>query len=163
LIKQADVFFVNAPVGSHKVWGIFTNNPIESILESALASELRSSIADGSYRYCNNKQCSYLLNKSSKLWPNTIPTNQIKNIRLAIDDSCNLRCPSCRKGLIFIKEGKNFDRRIKLANKINDWLRTITHPVKVHIGSDGDPFASHVYRHFMTHTPTFVKILNILY
>jgi molybdenum cofactor biosynthesis enzyme MoaA len=133
--------------------GNLHKQPIESILESALASELRSSIADGSYRYCNNKQCSYLLNKSSKLWPNTIPTNQIKNIRLAIDDSCNLRCPSCRKGLIFIKEGKNFDRRIKLANKINDWLRTITHPVKVHIGSDGDPFASHVYRHFMTHTP----------
>jgi MoaA/NifB/PqqE/SkfB family radical SAM enzyme len=23
----------------------------------------------------------------------------------------------------------------------------------VHIGSDGDPFASHVYRHFMEHTP----------
>ena len=126
---------------------------LESILESTLSNKLRSSIADGSYRYCNNKQCSYLLDKRPKSWPNTIPINQIKNIRLAIDDSCNLRCPSCRKGLIFIKEGKEFERRIKLADSINDWLRTITHPIKIHIGSDGDPFASYVYRHFMSNTP----------
>lgn len=26
-------------------------------------------------------------------------------------------------------------------------------PIQVHIGSDGDPFASHVYRHFMENTP----------
>ena len=77
----------------------------------------------------------------------------IKHLRLAIDDSCNLRCPSCRKGLIFHKDGSAYRLGIRLADKINDWLHTYNHPIQVHIGSDGDPFASHVYRHFMEHTP----------
>ena len=133
--------------------GNLHKHSLEDVLNLKMAKELQNSITDGSYRYCNNKQCSLLVSKDFKKFETQSPTSQIKNIRLAIDDSCNLRCPSCRKDLIFLKKGKNFDRRIKLANKINDWLRTITHPVKVHIGSDGDPFASHVYRHFMTHTP----------
>jgi len=40
-----------------------------------------------------------------------------------------------------------------LADRVNDWLSKCRDPVQVHIGSDGDPFASHVYRHFMEHTP----------
>ena len=79
--------------------------------------------------------------------------DHIKHLRLAIDDSCNLRCPSCRKGMIFHKEGSAYNLGIRLADKINDWLHSYQHPIQVHIGSDGDPFASHVYRHFMEHTP----------
>ena len=78
---------------------------------------------------------------------------RIQHLRLAIDDSCNLRCPSCRKGLIFHKEGSAYTLGIKLADKINDWLYNYKQPIQVHIGSDGDPFASHVYRHFMEQTP----------
>ena len=126
---------------------------LDKILNSQTAKILQDSINDGSYRYCNNNQCSYLLDKSTNFWTNDKLSPQIKNIRLAIDDSCNLRCPSCRKGLIFIKEGKEFERRITLADSINDWLQTIIHPIKIHIGSDGDPFASYVYRHFMSNTP----------
>ncbi len=126
---------------------------LDKILNSPTAKILQDSINDRSYRYCNNNQCSYLLDKRTNLWKNDKLSPQIKNIRLAIDDSCNLRCPSCRKGLIFVKKGKQFERRIKLADKINNWLRIITHPIKIHIGSDGDPFASYVYRHFMMHTP----------
>ena len=126
---------------------------LDTILNSQTAKILQESINDGSYKYCNNNQCSYLLDKRTNFWTNYKLSPQIKNIRLAIDDSCNLRCPSCRKGLIFIKEGKEFERRIKLADNINEWLRTTTHPIKIHIGSDGDPFASYVYRHFMMHTP----------
>ena len=110
---------------------------------------LQSSIADGTYRYCNEHQCSYL--KSGAVLHGQ--PERIQHLRLAIDDSCNLRCPSCRKGLIFHKEGSAYNLGIRLADKINDWLHTYKHPVQVHIGSDGDPFASHVYRHFMDQTP----------
>jgi len=126
---------------------------IKDILNSKITKELHNSITDGSYRYCNNKQCSWLLSKDFRYFKKQSPTNQIKNIRLAIDDSCNLRCPSCRKELIFIKDGKEFDRRTKLADNINNWLLSVKHRVQVHIGSDGDPFASHIYRYFMMHTP----------
>jgi len=79
--------------------------------------------------------------------------DHIQHLRLAIDDSCNLRCPSCRKGMIFHKEGSAYNLGIRLADKINEWLYHYEHPIQVHIGSDGDPFASHVYRHFMEQTP----------
>ena len=110
---------------------------------------LQSSIADGTYRYCNEHQCSYL--KSGAVLHGQ--PERIQHLRLAIDDSCNLRCPSCRKGMIFHKEGSAYNLGIRLADKINDWLHNYKHPVQVHIGSDGDPFASHVYRHFMDQTP----------
>jgi len=128
--------------------------PLAEILQSKMAGHLQSSITDGSYRYCNNKQCAWLLDKKNPPpWKTQTPERRIKHLRLAIDDSCNLRCPSCRPGLIFHKEGSAYNLGIKLADSINDWLYDYKFPLQVHIGSDGDPFASHVYRHFMEHTP----------
>jgi len=127
---------------------------IDQILNSEIVTQLRSSILDGTYRYCNNKHCAWLLDrKNPPPWRTEVPTASIKNLRLAIDDSCNLRCPSCRTSLIYHKSGSRFELGIKLANIINTWLQTHQTPVRVHIGSDGDPFASHVYRHFMKNTP----------
>lgn len=121
---------------------------LEEIIGSDMHKHLQSSIDDGTYRYCNENQCSYL--KSAVLHGQP---ERIQYLRLAIDDSCNLRCPSCRKGMIFHKEGSAFNLGISLADKINDWLYNYKHPLQVHMGSDGDPFASHVYRHFMEQTP----------
>jgi sulfatase maturation enzyme AslB (radical SAM superfamily) len=122
---------------------------LEEIIGNDMHHHLQSSITDGTYRYCNEHQCSYL--KSNTVLDSR--PQHIKHLRLAFDESCNLRCPSCRTGLIFHKEGKEFARRKLLADKVNTWLHTYQHPIQVHIGSDGDPFASHVYRHFMEQTP----------
>jgi len=122
---------------------------LAGILGSDVHRHLQSSIEDGTYRYCNEHRCSYIKSKGVL---NAHPRH-IQHLRLAIDDSCNLRCPSCRKHLIFHKEGSSYNLGMRLADKINDWLRTQRHGIQVHMGSDGDPFASHVYRHFMQQTP----------
>jgi len=123
---------------------------LETILSSRLSDEIRGSIKDGTYRYCNNKQCSYLLDvRQGMQWKEKIPKTKIKNLRLAIDDSCNLSCPSCRTKKIFFKTGKRLNTGILLADKILDFLKKQKEKVHVHIGSDGDPFASLVYRYFM--------------
>jgi molybdenum cofactor biosynthesis enzyme MoaA len=123
--------------------------PLADILGSDMHRHLQGSITDGTYRYCNEHQCSYI--RSQNVLHGQ--PDRIRHLRLAIDDSCNLRCPSCRKGLIFHKEGSAYDLGIRLADRINDWLHDCEDPMQVHIGSDGDPFASHVYRHFMEQTP----------
>jgi MoaA/NifB/PqqE/SkfB family radical SAM enzyme len=110
---------------------------------------LQGTIDDGTYRFCNEHQCSYI--RSNGVLDDK--PNRIEHLRLAIDESCNLRCPSCRKKMIFHKDGSAYRLGIRLADRINDWLHTYQHPVQVHIGSDGDPFASQVYRHFMAQTP----------
>ena len=123
--------------------------PLADIINSATHRELQSAIEDGTYRYCNEHQCSYI--KSGAVLHGQ--PERIRHLRLAIDDSCNLRCPSCRRDLVFHKEGSRYELGIRLADRINEWLYRYEHPVQVHMGSDGDPFASHVYRHFMARTP----------
>ena len=123
---------------------------LAEIIGSDMRQHLQGSITDGTYRYCNENRCPYL--QSNMLADGRRPTH-IKHLRLAIDDSCNLRCPSCRKSMIFHKEGSAYNLGIRLADRINDWLHDYSQPIQVHMGSDGDPFASHVYRHFMEHTP----------
>jgi MoaA/NifB/PqqE/SkfB family radical SAM enzyme len=124
---------------------------LEDIVNSKMARELQTSITDGSYRYCNNQQCSYLLDarNNSVPWGETMPIKQIKNIRLAIDDSCNLSCPSCRNKQIFEKDKSKLRKQYRLANKIIDYVRSQSHTINIHVGSDGDPFASLVYRYFV--------------
>ena len=124
------------------------------IIGSDMHQHLQSSITDSTYRYCNENQCSYIRANQvyEPVFQRTPPT-RIKHLRLAIDDSCNLQCPSCRKGMIFHKEGSAYNLGIRLADNINEWLHEFQHPLQLHIGSDGDPFASHVYRHFMEQTP----------
>ena len=122
---------------------------LDQIIGSDMHQHLQSAITDGTYRYCNEHRCSYI--KSGTVFHGQ--PDRIQHLRLAIDDSCNLRCPSCRKVMIFHKEGSAYNLGIRLADKINDWLQNYNKSLQVHIGSDGDPFASHVYRHFMEQTP----------
>ena len=122
---------------------------LKTILASDMRTHLQSSITDGTYRYCNEHQCSYLRSGSRFDYKR----GDAFNLRLAIDNSCNLRCPSCRQHMIFHKDDSAYRLGIKLADRVNEWLHQHPGPVQVHIGSDGDPFASHVYRHFMEHTP----------
>ena len=128
---------------------------LDDIINSKMSAELRNSIADSSYRYCNNKQCAYLLlvdEYNAPDWPTTIPVNKIKNIRLALDDSCNLSCPSCRVKPIFEKNKLALRKKFKIADKIIEFMQKQKNIVTVHIGSDGDPFASLVYRYFVDAT-----------
>jgi len=122
---------------------------LEEIIGGGTHQHLQGSISDGTYRYCNEHQCSYI--KSDAVLHGQ--PDRIQHLRLAIDDSCNLRCPSCRKDMVFHKQGSAYNLGIRLADRVNDWLHDCQHPIQVHIGSDGDPFASHVYRHFMEQTP----------
>jgi sulfatase maturation enzyme AslB (radical SAM superfamily) len=133
---------------------------LENILNSPLKKQLQESIIDGSYRYCNNKQCSWLLDNrpETKVWTGEIPINKIKNIRLAIDDSCNLRCPSCRTNTVFVKSGKLLQQRMLLAKRVIEYISSQSHKIALHVGSDGDPFASLVYRYLIKQTKNFPHV-----
>mgnify|MGYP003313889200 FL=1 len=138
---------------------------LSEIIGSDMHKHLQDSINDNTYRYCNAGQCAYLSKSNHNKLPSTWRPSHIEHLRLAIDDSCNLRCPSCRKGLIFHKDGSAYNLGIKLADMINEWLYDYEHPIQVHIGSDGDPFASHVYRHFMDQAPERdnIKYLSLIH
>ena len=130
--------------------GNLHKNTIPEILNSAMTREMQNSVADGTYRYCNNHQCMYI--KKADIRPVT-QGRALQHLRLAIDDSCNLSCPSCRQSQIFLKSGKMFDMRMRLVDRLIQFLEQRSDPLKIHIGSDGDPFASLIYRRFMRKVP----------
>ena len=126
---------------------------LSDILDSGMAREIRNSIEDGSYRYCNDRQCMYLMDLSRVGWSADRPATRLREIRLAVDDSCNLACPSCRLDKIFLKGGRSLTRRMLLIDKIIDYIGKCSGQLNIHIGSDGDPFASLIYRYFMRQVP----------
>ena len=120
---------------------------LENILKSPMSKILQTSVADGSYRYCNNKQCTWIIKNDVRNYEKSVP--EVAEIRLAIDDSCNLSCPSCRTHQIFERDKFQLRKRYRLADKIIEYVKKQSHTINIHVGSDGDPFASLVYRYFI--------------
>ena len=118
---------------------------MEEILGSAKRKHLQQSVSNGRYNYCNSKLCGYI-----KRGVMACEARDTFNIRLAVDDSCNLSCPSCRPERIFVSRGSKLSKKKKWLDKIIDWIVGQSRHIRVTIGSDGDPFASLIYRYFMT-------------
>jgi sulfatase maturation enzyme AslB (radical SAM superfamily) len=142
------------PVGNLQI------QSIDEVLRGEKIKSLQQTIIDGSYSHCDNRLCSWLLDTrpETKTWTKEVPIAQLKNLRLGFDDSCNLSCPSCRVKKIFEKRGTGLQIRMRIADTIINYLNSIDHKIVVHIGSDGDPFASLAYRYFLKNCPKKTNI-----
>ncbi len=142
------------------------NKSIEETWNSEEAVEIRKSIVDGSYKYCDSELCphlSVLLSKGIETGPifrrSKVPNDvkyyienevykldTIYKINYAFDRSCNYRCPSCRLDLIMANDKDS----IRIENTMNDiednWARNTKIIV---VTSSGDPFVSKAYRTFL--------------
>ena len=119
-----------------EIWG---GKPIEL---------LRSSILDGSYRYCNPSYCphlkSALINRSESDNLCLEGLKSPKYIQLSYDKSCNLSCPSCRNSHIYA-DGEMLDELAKIKDDVVLPLLANSSAI-VSITYSGDPFASKHYR-----------------
>jgi len=124
-------------------------NSFEEIVQSVRAREIQASILDGTYKYCDENSCTII--KDDQL-SNSIShrVDVIDWINFALDDSCNLTCPSCRTEFKFVSEGTEYDLRIKIVNHLIKLIENYDYKLKFTLSGDGDPFASLIYRHFLT-------------
>lgn len=67
-------------------------------------------------------------------------------ISINIDESCNLRCPSCRWTGIMITEGPEFDIKLARAKHIANLLQNFQEPCHIIMSGNGDPLASAIMR-----------------
>jgi len=138
--------------------------------ESDVANDIRESVLDGSYRYCDKQQCPYLsqlknVGNVSKL--NTGPLklksnlsnedekkiteykNKILNpslIEFSFDKTCNLKCPSCRIKIISASK-KEIEEIKETIDLIQDqYGKTVK---TLYITGTGDPFLSVGFRDFL--------------
>ncbi len=133
------------PISVGKIWEFKTLN---DVLNSPKAVTIQKSIEDGSYRYCDSASCSIIHEKSLSI---ELPQKVINWINFSLDESCNLSCPSCRTEMRFIKESsEKFNFKLNLVNYIISLIEAHQNNLKFTLSGDGDPFASLVYRHFLS-------------
>ena len=160
---DGDTFLCCASTLSVPIGNVFREKSWDDVWNSKTAQEVRGSILDGTYKYCNKRSCPTILN--GRLIPNTSLLNEdTKTFRqerwkqalanqdvridgalfsdLGYDISCNLSCPQCRVDLIVLDK-PGFARLDKLREgMIDDLLGKLR---IVRISSGGEALFS---RHF---------------
>ena len=152
--------WVTTPLGNVK------ENSVQEVWNSEIAQEIRASIFDGSFKYCDHKLCPFIQNgtlptledaardpflkpiiESQKVKLDTDPTY----INFCNDPSCNLSCPSCRIEKLILRTGPEFDARQEIHNKVVEGF--ISEPSDkqflINVTGSGDPFASKIFRDFL--------------
>lgn len=146
--------------------GNLNNSTILESWNSPTSQDIRRSIFDGSFRYCDHKVCPLIQSnelpsleearKDADL--REIIDNQVTEleqlptfINLCNDASCNLSCPSCRVEQIIYPKGAEFEKRLHLQDKITTELfaQPNDRHFTVNVTGSGDPIASTVFRTFL--------------
>ena len=162
-VRTCCAYWMNQTLGN------ITFDETENVLNSDTAQDIRKSILDGSFSYCNKKTCpriqsipkggdgilqriediedQHLLdiikNKETKI-------DSIKYVNFLWDLSCNLRCPSCRVSTILNTKGEAYENSLQIQNKILDYALPLDGDLIFNITGSGDPFGSKVFRDFLT-------------
>jgi len=134
---------------------------VEEIWNGEKAQEIRRSILDGSFEYCNRSRCPYLQTISGAVEivedvkdedlkaaiekELTILPHGPREIICSYDKSCNLSCPSCRTGIIV--ETANKQQILEIQGKIQNEALRDAH--LLYITGSGDPFGSPFFRKWL--------------
>lgn len=133
--------------------GNLNQNSFEEIWLGEQSEEIRDSINDYSFKYCNHSVCcdiadDRLLERTQDPILKRYPTHIFFNI----DKSCNLSCPSCRTEKIYDFKGKAYEKKKEMFYKIINFLFDKPHDQEIvlDITGSGDPFGSKIFRDFLT-------------
>lgn len=120
------------PVG--KVFDFYS---IDEVLSSPAAKLIQKDVSDGMFSWCAIDHCGI---RNGDIIKNRF------SLTINIDESCNLHCPSCRRSAIMISEGPEFEKKIKMIERIMQWLDIFDRPIDIRTSGSGDPLASHITR-----------------
>jgi hypothetical protein len=115
-------------------------NSLEEVWNSPTAKMLQDNIDQKKFTWCAVEHCG-VINR------NIIKHQYTLNIN--IDNSCNLACPSCRRELLMISSGPEYDKKVDSLNRIMQWLEMFDQPITISLGGSGDALASHIIRSLM--------------
>lgn len=115
---------------------------LETIWLNSKANDVRQSVVDGDFTYCN-WACS-ALPKLQSVGPVPKLKNFPSTIKIDMDKSCNLKCPTCRENVIIEKHAAKIDQQIKIFDEIKTWaLKNPDTKITVIPVGGGEIFASH--------------------
>jgi organic radical activating enzyme len=125
-------------------------NELEQVWANPVARALQDDIQQKKFTHCAVDRCGIML-KDQRIVEYG-DSSHLKNpndfyyISVNIDDSCNLSCPSCRKNMVMITQGKEFDQRLAQVNHLIELLEKFDHACHITMTGNGDPLASAIMR-----------------
>jgi organic radical activating enzyme len=150
--------FVCCPVWLPTPIGNLDSDPVQ-LWNGPIAGQIRASIIDGSFRYCDHLHCSRITNRSLPRRDSDEaravledfaakgPADRLpKYVYLSHDKSCNLSCPSCRAKVYAANKAKQAKLDELTETTILPLLR---HAEEVMITGSGDPFGSNHFRNLI--------------
>jgi MoaA/NifB/PqqE/SkfB family radical SAM enzyme len=135
------------------------------------AEDVRDSMLDGTFKKCSTEFCPHLnqlVNKGQVTGPihpisefKKENYNKPKRIKLCFDETCNLKCPSCRTRLIANTEERTkftMNELTKLELNFSDELE------EIFTSGTGDPFYSKPMREYLIDFPVekYPKLKKII-
>jgi radical SAM protein with 4Fe4S-binding SPASM domain len=141
--EDGDVMLCGCQLHMPYVVGNVYQDSLETIWNGEKAQQVRQAVLDEDFTYCN-WACASLPNLPNR--PNRLPTTPLfpKTIKIDLDKSCNLKCPSCREKIIIEKNSARIDKQIELYAQIRQYaLDNPNTKITIIPLASGDLFASH--------------------
>ncbi|MDQ1271609.1 MAG: hypothetical protein QG591_239 [Planctomycetota bacterium] len=147
--------WLDTPIGNLKY------QSVEDVWNGKKAQELRRSILDGSFKYCDHARCPFLhtISEPVQIFKDVrdedlklviekklviLPYGP-REINCSYDRSCNLSCPSCRTKIIVERENKK--QILEVQRKIQN--EALKDAYSLYITGSGDPFGSPFFRKWL--------------
>jgi len=113
---------------------------LEDIWDNPRAHEIQKDVTDKKFTWCAVEHCGikHRDNHESKY-----------QIIFAIDDSCNLQCPSCRREKRMYTEGPLYEEKLRAVQHTVDLLNKFDQRAHILFNCSGDPLASYISRPFL--------------
>ena len=144
------------------------NVPLKELWNSKEAMEIRESVMDGSYRFCDKNQCPFLAQLLNYNMDNFGPIKKIQDLpeyikdyvienktfmvngptilQMSFDRTCNYKCPSCRVKMIVA----NSEGIKKINSTIEEMEESFSESIEmIYCSGTADPFASVSYRNYL--------------
>lgn len=132
--------------------GNLRENEFDEIWNSVKAKIIRLSIIKRNFCFCEDKFCSHFsktCEDTADYYEESVPRYPRKAM-ISFDDSCNLKCPSCRKEFRFNNSSK---MKQEMAEICAEKLEAIIPEIgMVSISGNGDPFYCNTYRKLWLNT-----------
>lgn len=151
--------FMCCPAWLGKTTGNLAEQSWEEVWNSPAAQDIRQSILDGSYKYCNEANCPHLGGQQGRLLRKDEVTNPRhreiieqnlivmhegpQDVTIQYDPTCNLTCPSCRCDMY---KATKEEAALTQACHERVWTELVGTAKRLTIAGNGDPFASKLYR-----------------
>lgn len=141
-----------------QIGNIFKNS-LEDLLKNSIAKNIRQSIIDGTYIYCDSLRCGIMRHDGLNSH-DTLPES-VKwaiedserffiphHIVISLDRTCNLYCPSCRHSVIKI-EDKEKQRELSNILTKNLLNKPTDKRIELTLDTEGEVFASNLLLDFI--------------